>query len=190
MVKDVQGTSYMVEPEGGDVQRRVAPYSKVRPVKEVVSPLDEGLSIAFDMECVIVEETARGQPTPLVEGSLGQSNPQLQVLTEPEFGDCESVNQPLTALGRSADKGIGSMNMEPIDSVFDTVVKCPFPAQRRSLAVPVESRAPALVPRQSQRQSAGNHNNPYYFPKSACNAVSFSLDILSQVFGRHSNVHI
>ncbi len=32
-----------------------------------------------------------------------------------------------------------------------------------------------------QRTTSGVHNNPYRVPKSACNAVSFSLDVLPQV---------
>lgn len=138
--------------------------------------------MSSDAECLVVEETwrtARGQPKPLVKGSLEQSNPQIEFLIKPEFGECESVDKPLTAMERNADEGIGSAEVEPMDSVSVTVVKRPVPAQRYSFTVPVEPRAPTPVPRRSQRQSAGKHSNPYNLPKSACNVVSFSSDILS-----------
>lgn len=84
-----------------------------------------------------------------MEGSLEQSSPQVEVSIEPEFGECESVDKPLTAMERNADDEMGSVEVEPMDSVSVTVVKRPVPAQRRSLAVPVKPRAPTSVPRRS-----------------------------------------
>lgn len=59
--------------------------------------------------------------------------------------------------------------------------KRPVPVPRSNLAAPVEPRVPALAPHRSQRQTAGKHSNPYSLPKSVCNTMSFSQDILSQV---------
>lgn len=142
-VKEVQGTTNVVEPEGGGVQR---------------STLFEKPSVLSDLECVVVEETwraTRKQSMPLVEGSPEQSNPQVEISIEPEFGVCESVDEPLTTVDRGVDEGIGSVEVVPTDSVPDAVVKHPVPAQRHSLAFPVEPTVQTPVPHQSQRQTAG-----------------------------------
>ena len=41
--------------------------------------------------------------------------------------------------------------------------------------------APTPAIRKSKRETAGTHPNPFHLPKSACNAVSVSTDMVSQV---------
>ncbi len=67
------------------------------------------------------------------------------------------------------------------DLVPDAVRQRPVPAPRSKLAAPVEPRIPVPVPHRSQRQTAGKHSNLYSLPKSVCNIVSFTPDVLSQV---------
>lgn len=82
---------------------------------------------------------------------------------------------------RSVDERGDGVEVIPTDLVPDAVRKRPVPAPRSNLAAPVEPRIPVPVPRRSQRQTAGKHSNPYSLPKSVCNAVSFTPDVLSQV---------
>lgn len=79
------------------------------------------------------------------------------------------------------DEGDGGVEVVNVDSFSDVLVRHPIPAPRSSLGVPDESKVPTPVPRRSKRQTAGKHSNPNNLPKSVCNAVSFSPDILSQV---------
>ncbi|KAL1266287.1 hypothetical protein QQF64_001962 [Cirrhinus molitorella] len=57
----------------------------------------------------------------------------------------------------------------------------PVPAPRKKKEESVKSAVPCPSERRTQRTSAGVHSNPNRLPKSACNAVSFSPDVLSQV---------
>lgn len=44
-----------------------------------------------------------------------------------------------------------------------------------------KSVSPSPAPRRTQRATAGVYSNPSRLPKSACNELSFSTDVLSQV---------
>lgn len=189
-VKDVQGTTYVVEPRGGGVQKRVhrsdirpcpvlpplpAPRSKVRPVTEVVSPQIEQPSNPPVVECVVVEQTwplENMQSMPLV----GPPSPQAEVLVEPEL---ECVEGALS--GEDVVEGDYVEDAIPVNPVHDALVKRPVPAPRGSSASPDKEQAPVPVPRRSRRDTAGKNSNPHNLPRSVCNAVSFSPDILSQV---------
>ncbi len=196
VVKDVLGTTYVVEPDGGGVQRRVhrshlqpcplptpvpAPRTKVRYTKEVVSPLDEKVSVSPDVECVVVEETWRAVEGQSIPSADERSRTPVDVLDTPEFEERESADETITVVERSVDERGDGVEVIPTDLVPDAVRKRPVPAPRSNLAAPVEPRIPVPVPRRSQRQTAGKHSNPYSLPKSVCNAVSFTPDVLSQV---------
>lgn len=72
--------------------------------------------------------------------------------------------------------GVGNADV-PVDEVMTGPV--PVPRKHRLEGAPIDTPHP--MPRRSQRSMAGVHNNPNRLPKSACNAVSFSPDVLSQV---------
>ncbi|RXN22183.1 hypothetical protein ROHU_001558 [Labeo rohita] len=105
----------------------------------------------------------------------------VDVVDAPEIEEQESADESLMAVERSGDESEDSGEVIPTDLLPDAVRRYPVPAQRSKEAAPVEPRVPVPVPRQSQRQTASKHGNPYNLPKSACNAVSFTPDILSQV---------
>lgn len=193
VVKDVQGTTFVVEPIEGGAPRRIhradirpcplptpmrtpmpAPRSRVRPVNENVVPLAKTSAVPSDVECVVVEEIwqPKGQSVPLVEGSVEQSCPRAEALIAPELEGCGQVDETPNMLERSIDEGNGDPNEVQIDSVPDAGVEHPVPALKR---------APTPAPRRSQRKTAGKHSNLYNLPKPVCNAVSFSPDVLSQV---------
>lgn len=108
LVKDIQGTTYVVEPMGGGVQKRVhrsdirlslvlpplpALRSKVCPVK-VSSPQMEKPSIPSVVECVVVEHTWQHedmQSRPMV----GPPRSQAEVVVESELGQSVEVKLPV-----------------------------------------------------------------------------------------------
>ncbi len=60
----------------------------------------------------------------------------------------------------------------------------PVPTPRKKREKSVKSAVPCSAEHRTQRTIAGVHSNPNQLPKSACNAVSFSTDVLSQVLTR------
>lgn len=57
----------------------------------------------------------------------------------------------------------------------------PVPTPRRKREECVTPGVPYPAVRKTPRTTAGVHSNPNRLPKSTCNAVSFSPDVLSQV---------
>lgn len=47
--------------------------------------------------------------------------------------------------------------------------------------VAVKTRAPVPAVRRSKRVTAGTHSNPFHLPKSSCNAITVSTEMVSQV---------
>ncbi|XP_016124580.1 uncharacterized protein [Sinocyclocheilus grahami] len=129
VVKNVQGTTYVVEPDGGGVEKRVhrshlqpcpqptpvpAPRRKVSFAKEVVSHLHEEISAPTDIECVVVEETwrtATGQSVPSADECMKRPSSQVKDLIAPEIEEQESVEETLTALEKSVDEGGDGMGV-------------------------------------------------------------------------------
>lgn len=122
-----------------------------------------------------------GQSMPSADKFMKRSSSQVNDSITPGFEEQESVEETLTALEKIVDEGGDGVGLAPRDIGLDTVEKRPVPVPRSNLAAPVEPRVPALTPHRSQRQTAGKHSNPYSLPKSVCNTMSFSPDILSQV---------
>ena len=57
----------------------------------------------------------------------------------------------------------------------------PLPAPRKRKEGTARGDTPFPTPRRSQRPTAGKNRNPFNIPMSACNTMTFSPDVLSQV---------
>lgn len=197
-VVEVQGTTYTVEPvEGGPARRvhrsniRPCPKSvpalmtrnRVTPVE--VSPPEVMEEVpSLDVECVLVEETKRTKKD-LVDqpgGEFPQADAEpayrVEVVVEEEQQSCENV-QDIDELG--SDRECLPSETTRTDFPADVGVTKPVPVPRKPRTEKRPGDTPCPVPRRSQRSTAGVHHNPDRLPKSACNAVSFSPDVLSQV---------
>ncbi|XP_043076463.1 uncharacterized protein LOC122325488 [Puntigrus tetrazona] len=192
-VVEVHGTTYTVEPVEGGPAKRVhrsgirlcprpvpMPRRKVRPVEEVPTSglVDEMPSL--DAECVLVEETIYPEKDPMPEES--------QQLGVAPF-DCagaeveeaqESFDEAVSGK-RSAAQDSLQPGTERTDSPTDVVLTRPVPVPRKPRAENTQVDAPDPTPVETQRSNAGVHSNPNRLPKSSCNAVSFTPDVLSQV---------
>lgn len=191
-VVEVHGTTYTVEPVGGGSAKRVhrsdirpcprpipMPRRKVRPVEDVpTSVLVEEIPL-LDAECVLVEETRWTEEDPLYP--VPEESQQQGVESENCAGLEEAqgrFNDTLVNNEASAVEELSLHDTERTDSPLDVVSARPVPVPRNPRE---KSAAPHPMPRRTQRSTAGVHGNPNRLPKSACNAVSFSPDVLSQV---------
>lgn len=197
-VVEVQGTTHTVEPMEGGPTKRVhrsdirpcpksvpvpMPRSRVTPVEVPTPELMEEMP-SLDVECVLVEETRRTEMN-LANQACGEST---QVHAEPENSagavvegeqeSCENV-QGINEAGSVRERL--QLETERTDLPPDVMVTKPVPVPRKPRTKNALAGAPSPFPRRSQRSTAGVHNNPDRLPKSACNAVSFSPDVLSQV---------
>lgn len=195
-VIEVHGTTYTVEPEGGGPARRVhrsdirpcpgpvpMPRRKIKSVEEVPTSI-KGMP-SLDAECVVVENTRlheSGSANPVREESV-----QSQLDLDPDSGAMDEMEE---AQERSKDRVINEVsaieelslpNPERTGSPIETVSARPVPVPRKPKTESTHVDAPCPSPRRTQRSTAGVHSNPNKLPKSVCNAVSLSPDILSKV---------
>lgn len=204
-VVDVQGTTYAVEPlEGGQVKRVhrsnlrpcVEPVPMERRRRRAASHVEEPtLSLESDTESVeeefVIVEDVR-YPTAKEVGGLETEDP--NVITD-ESGSEDNVAGSMVGgedvPGQDASDTLHDPEARPVpcphptpESVSlpaDELVARPVPAPRRRREGNVSVDAPIPPPRRSPRATAGIHKNPFHLPRSACNAVSISPDVLSQV---------
>ncbi|KAK3517143.1 hypothetical protein QTP86_019142, partial [Hemibagrus guttatus] len=208
-VLEVQGTTYTVEPVEGDTVQRVH-RSNLRPcnnpvpvpmprnrkplIKEVCTSTPESGMPSLEVECVLVEEVLCP-----VEKLIVAPNSECPKQPVPELEDCfydqveqsdtngdssgpESHGIPdgaLEVMPTSVDSGKESVHLPAGDPVMRPV---PAPRNKRGECVKLEVPCPVIC--KTQRTTAGAHSNPYRLPRSVCNAVSFSPDVLSQVLAR------
>lgn len=175
-VVEVQGATYAVEPiEGGQIKRVhrsnlrpcvdkgpvPAPRIRKPPAKEIPTSVLEKEVPSLDVECVLVEEV----PCPReVLDSTGDQR--------------EEVDEPSNDVREAESFGSES---EDIDLPVEVPVLKPVPIPRRKRESSTPLSAPCPEPRRTQRSTAGVHTNPNRLPKSACNSLTLSPDVFSQV---------
>ncbi|CAM4557621.1 unnamed protein product [Leuciscus chuanchicus] len=203
-VLEVQGTTYTVEPVEGGTMKRVH-RSNLRPcnnpvpmprrrqtsVEEVPSPDSESEITSLEAECVLVEEVPCLKEKLTVEpASERQRQPvpghrdrfKNQTEESDRRGYCSEPERNETP---DETLGVTTVFLEPeTESVHlpaenPAMRPVPAPRKERKECVKPEVSCPAV--RRTQRTTAGVHSNPNRLPKSTCNAVSFSPDVLSQV---------
>lgn len=201
-VVEIQGTTYTVEPVGGGPVKRVhrcnlrpcespvpvpMPRSRKPPIREVSASVSESEVPSLDAECVLVEEihgpgevqtvtqVSEGPELPVPEPEACFSNEGLEENNVFSEG-CEVSDDSLTANPISLEPETESDYL-PVESPVASPV--PTPRKKREKGVKLEVPCPA--PRKTHRETAGQHSNPNRLPRSACNAVTLSPDVLSQV---------
>ncbi len=194
---EVHGTTYTVEPVGAFPAKRVhrsdirpcprpvpMPRKKVRPVEVAPTSVLVDEMPSLDAECMLVEETRWPEEDP--------EDPVLEVSQQPdeepdscaEGGVEEAQERYNDAQVNNEAIVVGELSLpdtERTDSPSDVVLTRPVPVPRKPRAESTHVDAPLPTPRRTQRSTAGAHSNPNRLPTSACNAVSFSPDVLSQV---------
>lgn len=197
-VSEVQGTTYTVEPvEGGPVKRvhrsnlRICtnpvpmPRCLKLPVRDEMASGSEPEMPSLEAECVLWEEMLcpREKATAAVlpgcaEQPVPESSNHLnhQVEHTAEGGGSTRPDDSLEVTSVSVEAEAECVHLPVEGPVMRPV---PTPRKIRRESVRQDENCPTA--RKTQRTTAGVHNNPYRLPTSACNAVSFSPDVLSQV---------
>lgn len=172
-VIDVQGTTHTVEPlEGGPIKR--LHRADLRPC------------VTYAPEPEVMENHPPTTPKP-----KGVSKPEpVEVHSDPDFVVLEEVTYPsfqeTTPIGSSAEEDEALVDQSSFVST-SSEQKDSMPVQiapDTSRALEVEEpvlRRPVPTPRRTKRANAGLHSNPFNEPRSACNAVSLSPEVFSQV---------
>uniref|UniRef100_A0A3B3RLD9 Gypsy retrotransposon integrase-like protein 1 n=1 Tax=Paramormyrops kingsleyae TaxID=1676925 RepID=A0A3B3RLD9_9TELE len=195
-VVDVQGATYAVEPlEGGQLKRVhrsnlrpcVGPVPLPRrrclvepPVGEPTSS-QESEAESEDPQFALVKEVRYP-----VAGEVAAEDPGDLVLTDDEsVGNLDDVAEGMV---ESEDPLVEEMSGRPDGDhhlISESLGPSGLEMGARPVPAPRKGRggdAPPTPPsRRSQRSTAGRHKNPFSLPRSACNAVSLSPDVLSQV---------
>ncbi|XP_057194088.1 protein NYNRIN-like [Triplophysa rosa] len=204
-VSEVQRSTYTVEPiEGGPIKRVhrsnlrpcgnpvpvPRPRSQKPPERELHTRVSEPEMPSLEAECVLVEEVTC--PREMQAVTLPSEDPEQPVF---ELEACldEEVEEPAQS---NMCSGPGS-HVEPEDTL--NVQPASIELGNESIHLPAESpqlrpvpiprkkcheclvKVPCPTPRRTPRASAGVHGNPNRLPKTACNAVTFTPDVLSQV---------
>lgn len=71
------------------------------------------------------------------------------------------------------------VNVESFEN--EPVGETPLPLAQSSSSRDEEVTVPVPAPRRTKKANAGAHSNPHHVPRSACNAISLSPDVLSQL---------
>lgn len=171
-VIDVQGTTHTVEPlEGGPIKR--------------VHRADLQPCVIYTPEPGVMESHPPSTPQPK-EGSESEL---VEVQSDPDFVVLEEVTYPslqeTTQIENFANDGalvdqsnLVSASTEQKDSVSERFAA--IANRTPEVDKPVLER-PVPMPRRSKRANAGLHSNLFNEPRSACNAVSLSPEVFSQV---------
>lgn len=205
-VLEVQGTTYTVEPVEGGTLKRVhrsnlrpcngpapvtVPKRRQTSVEEVPTPDPESEMTSLEAECVLVEEvpcfkeklavvpTSEHQEQP-VPGDRDSFKDQMEESDRRGYCSKPECNETL-----DDTLGVPPVFLEPETEIVhlpaeNPVIK-PVPTPRKRKEEGVKPEVPCPAVRKTQRTNAGVHSNPNHLPKSTCNAVSFSPDVLSQV---------
>lgn len=177
-VVEVQGSTHAVEPvEGGPVKRVhranlrpcVSPIPTPRKTKHRV-PTETNLSAAGDAtedpdsdpEYVMLEETTFT--------NLSSRGPR-------ERDEVPGQIQQDSDHGCSSEAGHAEILVTKNTTVSESTAPVPHsrPTGDDKVTVPIPT------PRRSRRVNAGVHSNPHHVPKSVCNAISLTPDVLSQL---------
>ncbi|XP_030596006.1 uncharacterized protein LOC115787439 [Archocentrus centrarchus] len=200
-VVEVHGTTYTVEPLEGGPKKRVH-RSNLRPCVGPVpvqtkrhclaAPTVEGMLVSeseseSDMEpdFVLMEEVRCSQAGQ--EAIVGPDN--LNLLADRAGGhqviECEDVPEQRRSETPNSDVGANSMDHAPPSGRFSCPEEKggpqPVPAPRGRKERKAQVEPPVPPPRRSERETAGRHRNMFHLPRSACNSVSFSPDVFSQI---------
>lgn len=201
-VVDIQGTTYTVVPlEGGPVKR--VHRSNLRPcVGSIPAPnprlRDQEVSSADEHqvsdtelehpEFALMEEVQYPMELPVAQGP-GNLVPTVNEPGNQLENGTENMGEDL--LGQESSDNPDDLEVEPaaylppgpgsIGFSSEEPVAKPVPAPRKGKKEKAEAGPPTPATRRSRRETAGVHTNPFNLPRSACNAVSFSPDVLSQV---------
>lgn len=177
-VVDIQGTTHTVEPvEGGPTKRIhrselrpcVPPAPKPRTRKEWQSCLQPGF-----------ENEPRVQDPEFVVEDIYP----LPRFSQPQ--ECADIEGSASVVSENPDES-HSRRSEWVDFLVENneslaMNRVPEPELRQSDSVDANA-SPAPIPaiRKSKRTTAGSHSNPFHLPKSACNAITVSTDMIAQV---------
>lgn len=192
--------------EGGPVRRvhrsnlrpYVEPVPKPRQPRHTASPVDrptlrESVCLeleteSMDPEFVLVEEIRY----PVAEQVATLEPEDVDLITDKSEGHPESVMEREDVLEQEtgdmpdvdSEAELGPSphpTSECISSPPEETDARPVPAPRKRREDNVRVNAPIPSPRRSERTTAGTHKNPFNLPRSACNTVTPSPDVFSQV---------
>lgn len=197
-VTDIYGTTHTVEPlEGGPSKRvhrsELRPCAKPVPKPRTKTRLQSSMQpqpVVMDMpessgpDFVVVEEVLPPQSVqtanlPQVAEGVGLS------VTSTDQIDSEEPDEHCADM-RNCDAEAECVNSDVHPDVSDTDLPMTRNRNRHALTYTADgtgnkASAPKPAIRKSKRATAGSHSNPFHLPKSACNAVSVSTDMVSQV---------
>lgn len=194
-VIEVQGSTYAVEPiEGGPIRRvhrsNLRPYMDKVPVpaprirkpsvNDIPTPVSEVEMPSLNVECVLVEEVRCPREVPVLEPTMKvQETP----VVEPSSSTGDQREEIDEALHETLEVEPESVELEQedIDLPLEASVLEPVPAPRKKKGNSTPLKIPCPEPRKTQRVTAGVHSNLNRLPKSACNSMTLSPDVLSQV---------
>ncbi|KAL1256563.1 hypothetical protein QQF64_012108 [Cirrhinus molitorella] len=204
-VVEVQGSTYAVQPIEGGQTKRVhrsnlrpcvnkgpvpAPRILKRPAKGKPTSVLEKEVPPLDVECVLVEEVQSPREAPILEAILerqeqpiveseNRTGDQRKEMDEDAFPGFESGEVSSEILKEEPE----FVGLEPEDTALPVEVPVlkPIPVPRRKRESNTQLNVPRPEPRRTQRSTAGVHTNPSRLPKSACNSLTLSPDVLSQV---------
>ncbi len=170
--RPLQGTTYTVEPlEGGPIKR--LHRADLRPC---VTSAPEPVSTENNSPKTQQEKKAESEQVEI------QSDPDFVVLEEVTYPSLQETKQ----IGSSSAEG-EVLEDQPELILEDTEPRDTEPEQfmpDTSAALRVEEpmlKKPLPTPRRTKRANAGEHSNPFNEPRSACDAVSLSPEVFSQV---------
>lgn len=204
-VIEVQGSTYAVHPiEGGKIKRvhrsklrpcvseGLVPAPRIRkpPAKEKPTSVLEKEVPPLDVECVRVEEVQSQREAPVLnaalkrqepcvvesENSIGDSREEKDEVVSPGFESGEVSNVAL-----KAEPEFVGLEYEGTDLPVEVPVLKHIPVPRKKRESSTQLHVSCPEPQRTHRSTAGVHTNPYRLPKSACNSLTLSQDVLSQV---------
>ena len=200
-IVEIQGTKYTVEPlEGGPVKRVhrsnlrpcVGPVPVPRQRHYSATPEDEPApSLESETEYMEPEFILEERVTcPAAEQSTTQELEKVDpIIVETEHHSDEEPESMMEGadgleleMSDMPGEGLETAPLSETPSApAERPEERPVPAPRRRKEGPSRGDTPVPSPRRSQRATAGKNRNPFNLPLSACNAISFSPDSLSQV---------
>ncbi len=167
-----------------------APRIRKPPVKEKPTSVLEEEVLPLDVECVLVEEVQSPKEAPVLnaalerqespvvesENSTGDQREEMDEAASPGFESGEVSNEAL-----EAEPEVVGLDLEGIDLPVEVPALKPIPVPRKKRESSTQFNVPCPEPRRTQRSAAGVHTNPHSLPKSACNSLTLSPDVLYQV---------
>ncbi|XP_038137179.1 uncharacterized protein LOC119780968 [Cyprinodon tularosa] len=204
-VVDIQGTTYTVAPLEGGSLRRVhrsnlrpcvgpTPVWKPRQHDQEVVTADEHEEPGTEVEhpeFILMEEVQYP-----VKHPVNDEPENLDVMVRGPGDDLDNraehlEREDLVRLEENGDFIEEDREEEPnichspasenISLAYETSQARPAPIPRKRETGRAKAGQPTPAPRRSRREMAGVHSNPFNLPRSACNAVSFSPDVLSHL---------